>query len=138
MKKNLTLKSIIQSTLLGSVSCFILSSCEPSTEYKKVVINNSSKNLTLIVKSNYPTVIDSIALNSGESYYVENEEEMGYSDENYSDCTKGDKDLSFVHPTDSNEIYFHDSPNWMNEHKEKNNGKNHAVTCTYLITDSNF
>ena len=120
----------------------LLTSCEPSTNYQKVVQNQSSKEIILITKDvvYYQPVLDSILIKAGESYALVNEEKMGYSEDRYINCTagSGSLDLFYVHPIDSTEIEFSNSSEWIYEHIEKNNGRNHVVSCKFKISDALF
>jgi hypothetical protein len=138
MKNVKKINSMKKTILMSSVFMLSLTSCEPTTYYKKIIENNSSKVLTVLIeKSSNQVYVDTVQINAGTNYTVLESEEMGYSDEVYSDCKKG-QPLSYIHPIDSIEVRIENSPDWIFEHTDKNNGLKHWVNCRFVVTDEMY
>ncbi len=120
------------SICLGTLTLF---SCDPGTDYKKSIVNQSSKSITLLVNKNYNTKVDSIVINAGSSYVVEVSRNLGSPNQNYSDCNRGFP-LSYINPLDSSKVNLSKSPDWIYE--QTKNGKGYFVTCSYVINDESF
>ncbi len=138
MKNVKKINSMTKTIVMSSFSLLALSSCEPTTYYKKIIENKSTKVLTVLIeKSSYPVDIDTVQINAGSNYTVLESEDMGYSDDAYSDCKKGNP-LSYIHPIDSTEISIENSPDWIFDHTDKNNGSKHWVNCRFVVTDETY
>ena len=138
MKNVNKINSMTKTIVMSSLSLLLLTSCEPTTYYKKIIENKSSKVLTVLIeKSSNQVYVDTVQINAGSNYTVLESEDMGYSDEVYSDCKKGQA-LSYIHPIDSNEVSIENSPNWIFDHTDKNNGLKHWVNCRFVVTDETY
>ncbi len=113
----------------------VTTSCDPGTDYKKSIVNQSSKSITLLVNKNYNAKVDTIVINAGSSYVVEVSRNLGSPNQNYSDCNRGFP-LSYINPIDSSKVNLSNSPDWIYEQIKK--GKGYIVTCSYVIKDDSF
>lgn len=113
-----------------------LSSCDPGTDYKKIIENQSSKNIKLLIDKNYNgSKIDTILINAGSNYVVEVSSRLGYREKDYSDCNRGFP-LSYINPLNSSKVNISNSSDWIYEHSQK--GRGHSVKCIYVIKDESF
>ncbi len=126
---------------ITNILCFclvvlIITSCDPGTDYTKKVINQSTKQITLLIDKNYNgSKLDTIIIKEGGYYVVDAGTELGFSEERYSDCNRGFP-LYFINPLDFSKVNISNSQSWIYQHAKK--GKEHIVTCSYVIKDESF
>jgi hypothetical protein len=139
MKNVNKINSITKTIVMSSLSLLSLTSCEPTTYYKKIIENKSSKTLTVLIENqdSFPIVIDTLQINAGKNQIIIASEDMGYSDRAYSDCKNGSP-IYYIHPIDSNAVSIENSPDWILDHTDKNNGLKHWVNCRFVVTDETY
>lgn len=108
----------------------LLSSCEPSTRFSKIVKNDSSYPVKVLVDA------DTILVVPGTNTVVFYEEEMGFSDK-YEDCymSKHTMNLCLFDTTKQVHVDANNRENWYYSSMRKNNGKYHDCECLLLIND---
>ena len=130
--KKIKLTSNLLSIFLGVIT---LTSCDPGLDYKKVVINQSTKKVTLLLDKNYNGYkMDTILINEG-SYYVVEAATVIDGPGRYSNCNSGIP-LSYINPLDSSKVNITNSPNWIYQDSKKGRGR--IVNCSYIIKDESF
>lgn len=124
--------------LLTTILFFGFTFCEPTTHYSKVVENNSSSEVRLIVRDVLVDSPDTVKLGRGTQYVVLDEENMGAPYDDYKECSNDKFRLSVINELDSSAIEITSEMDWVYDESSKKKGLSNTVQCTFIIEDTLF
>ncbi len=139
-----TLQKINATTKKASFLGFTLLalySCDPSVDYKKIIENKSTKDLSILIQD--PTTFsgkysyDTVIVKSGSEYTAIHESGMGTIEKDHPDCSGGDS-LFYINPINKNVVNFSNSPDWIYTPNKENHFGGGRVECRFVFTDALF
>lgn len=119
---------------------FFLVSCDPSTNYERIIDNQSSHDVWVLSNNDYPIYSDSILILHNTKTIISSDYSIGQVS-SYSNCGFPDSTItSIIYGSDSLQVTLNFNPasSWsFNIHEEHRNGGG-SCECRLVITDNDI